>query len=403
VYYAWDIERFRKALDAGLEETFEGVPFTRAVVRVGAGTEVVCDVEPAETRAMSGPARIFGTPEVPHCLAGIDSYPLTCPPKTLFQAKGATIVGSDAVLGSDGTLYCPEPVETLQALDRALAFNATNRQAFVLQRETSESASICYFCSGGARHLDASALFLPNVEPGNYGSFVFRVLPQILLAAQLGIAFDVIVAADRSHWLIDAFRLANLPLRRILLAEESYGTSFRQVLFFNDFVKEGFFPTSTMESLALLARDVGAAEPKGALYVSRSLSRTRTPHYRPLTNERALEEQARDRGCTIVYPETLTFAEQIRLFASAGRIVGPSGSGMLNAAFARKGTRVLDLESFTVAVRQHAKIYASTGKDYAFAFGQFAGDDSREISVRSWRMPEAIFTAGLDWLFASLA
>jgi capsular polysaccharide biosynthesis protein len=99
-----------------------------------------------------------------------------------------------------------------------------------------------------------------------------------------------------------------------------------------------------------------------------------------------------------VYPETLTFREQIRVFGAARQVVGPSGSGMLNAVFAEDGAKVLDMESFHTTVRQHAKIYASTRKKYSFLFGNLAKDDESHPIVRSWMVPEDSFRAGLDWL-----
>ena len=155
---------------------------------------------------------------------------------------------------------------------------------------------------------------------------------------------------------------------------------------------------------ALCARLQGSgsgANRSETVYVSRSLSRLRAPRYRQLQNELDIEQQARQRGCAVVYPEILPLANQIDLFGRAHRIVGPSGSGMLNAMFAPEGARVLDFELFHVTVRQHAKIYSSTGKVYGFCFGTFDSRDQRENTIRDWSVAPQVIGAGLDWLFAT--
>ncbi len=108
----------------------------------------------------------------------------------------------------------------------------------------------------------------------------------------------------------------------------------------------------------------------------------RTPRYGQLRNDLEIEQLARQRGCTVIYPATLPLADQIALFGRARREVGPSGSGMLNTMFAPEGAHVADMESFHVTVRQRARIYASTGKVYGFAFGCFDPTDERDITLR---------------------
>jgi capsular polysaccharide biosynthesis protein len=128
------------------------------------------------------------------------------------------------------------------------------------------------------------------------------------------------------------------------------------------------------------------------------LSASSRPWYRVLENENVLEQHAARAGYAILYPETLSFGEQIRAFGEAKRIVGPSGSGMLNAVFAEDGAKVLDMESFHTTVRQHAKIYASTRKRYSFLFGQLSKDDGSHPIVRPWLVPEELFRVGIEWL-----
>ena len=107
------------------------------------------------------------------------------------------------------------------------------------------------------------------------------------------------------------------------------------------------------------------------IYVSRSLNRVARSRYRLLVNEiDEIEPEVASHGFSIFYLETLSWQEQVRLFSNAKYLIGPSGSGMLNAVFAGQGTRLVDLEGFHVTILQHTKIYSSTKKTYSFASGR---------------------------------
>lgn len=398
-FYPWDIDRFRKAIESGVRERFEHVPFRAMRVSVAPRGPAA----PSERRVFPAPARIFGTPEDPACLQDVATFDLDCPAPVPYRVANGIVVDSGTLCTEDGRIYAPGLVDSPAALDGLEATNASNIQQFVLHRDSDTAATVYHFWNGSERRIGGTFLFLPDREAGNYGSFLFRVMPHLLAAAQRGLRYDFIVASDRSHWLLDALRLLDLPVRPILLPREIFGCVLSDVVFFNDFSVEGFFAGETVAAFRALADRVGGGrmpDGQGAkLYVSRTLSQLRTPNYRILVNEIGLESRARERGFTVVYPETMTFADQIVTFARSRRIAGPSGSGMLNAVFAPQGARVLDLECFHVTVRQHAKVYASTGKAYAFAFGRFDARDERpDRTVRNWVLPPDLFDTALDWL-----
>ncbi len=92
--------------------------------------------------------------------------------------------------------------------------------------------------------------------------------------------------------------------------------------------------------------DSGKA-PWRQLYVSRLLSRTFLPHYRLLLNEIEVVDRFEKNGFEIVFPDSLDFDNQIRLFAEAKAIAGPSGSGMLNALFSGASAKSLISKAIT--------------------------------------------------------
>jgi capsular polysaccharide biosynthesis protein len=131
------------------------------------------------------------------------------------------------------------------------------------------------------------------------------------------------------------------------------------------------------------------------IYVSRALSANRAPSYRVLTNESEIEDIARARGFQIVYPEALSLSGQCALFHRARAIMGPSGSGMLNAAFAPEGAKLADIEIFTYTVRQHAKLYSSSGKSYGFVFGESFAEDVSQRLHAPWKVDPALVSQAI--------
>jgi hypothetical protein len=70
---------------------------------------------------------------------------------------------------------------------------------------------------------------------------------------------------------------------------------------------------------------------------------------------------------------------------------------MLNSVFAEAGTKVVDIETFTVTVRQHANLYSCSSKEYAFVFGQVDEGDDRPLFLRRWHLSTELLREALDW------
>ena len=214
MYHPWDIARFREAIGRGLRDVFEGVPFTSARVKPAGDDAKVTIVQPAELRNLTGPVGMFGVPEDPSCLGGVASYALACPPVQLYHVSRGRLVGNASVIDGEGRLYWPDLVITPEDLRLAARHNANNTYAYVLGEDEGDATAFFYW-NGAPRTIEGTGFFLPNPEAGNYGSFLFRVLPHLLLAANLDTKFDFFITADRSHWLLDAIRLVGLPLKPI--------------------------------------------------------------------------------------------------------------------------------------------------------------------------------------------
>ena len=79
-------------------------------------------------------------------------------------------------------------------------------------------------------------------------------------------------------------------------------------------------------------------------------------------------------GFEAVRCESLTFAEQVRLFGSAEAVVGPHGAGLANLTFCPPGTKVIELMAPCFVQPIYWFTATSCGHDYATLIA--AGDDA---------------------------
>jgi capsular polysaccharide biosynthesis protein len=115
--------------------------------------------------------------------------------------------------------------------------------------------------------------------------------------------------------------------------------------------------------------DLAPSSPQTRLYVRRS-SRT-------LGNEPEVSKVLDRFGLEVVQPETLPFAEQVRLFSQAELVVGCHGAGMANSVFARPGARILELFQPGYINLSIYRLARSAGMRYGYLVGRAAGPRRR--------------------------
>jgi capsular polysaccharide biosynthesis protein len=76
------------------------------------------------------------------------------------------------------------------------------------------------------------------------------------------------------------------------------------------------------------------------LYISRSKTR-----YRNVLNETEVIHLLEQYGFVVITLESLSFQQQIALFAAAKVIIAPHGSGLTNLVFCRSGAKIVELVS----------------------------------------------------------
>ncbi|WP_167285246.1 glycosyltransferase family 61 protein [Marilutibacter alkalisoli] len=348
--------------------------------------------EPSLQVEFQTPEFVLGDPEDPSCLADVlDPKVLKIPTKAVRAFRGVRIVGWRSMFTRDG--FYSSASEFRDAGGNPDALVDSRWDGLVVH-----DGVLTYVAGHKDRiEIKGNTLFLPALEPANYGSFVIRVLPKLLYFVEQGIRIDQIVVPQRILATAEAMAMTGLGALPVYSVPEASALEFERLYVIDDFELKGCMCSGTMSRLRSLP---GVHSNLKRIYVSRRLNAHR-PLRRPLLNEAKIEREAEKMGFQAVFPESLSFRQQIGLFAGADFIVGPSGSGMLNSLFSAPGAKVLDIESFHSTVRQHARIYSSGGHRYAFAFGKFDPSDKREPPhLRRWTASPGMIVEGIEKLQA---
>lgn len=180
-----------------------------------------------------------------------------------------------------------------------------------------------------------------------WGHFLLEMLPRLFLIGQLdgmGRSFTLAVPSNCRDWVkqmvalyVPAARTMSFDPRRQCIAAPFF---IAPTMMQNGAVLSPVFNLLVSDLLARCGvPENGAVSGPERIYLSRS--RFQGGHR--LLNEAEVEATLGRMDFTIVHPETLSFAEQVRICHGARIIVGEYSSALHNALFARRGARVVAL------------------------------------------------------------
>jgi len=216
----------------------------------------------------------------------------------------------------------------------------------------------------------AGALLLCSDEPSNFGSWLYRFLPKLLLALEEAPVRRVFAYAPLP-WMQEVLRLA-APELEVVVHNPRVSHRLEDVLIPSLPAPHVLMRAEIrghFDRLAAQAVAAGGAEVPERLYVSRRLQALRRPGYRVLENETELVERLRERGFTEFIPEVHPLAEQIRVFAQARVIISPGGANLFPVLFARRAELVVGIEAMPDWLFAHTNLLSSSGCAFTVAKG----------------------------------
>jgi capsular polysaccharide biosynthesis protein len=124
---------------------------------------------------------------------------------------------------------------------------------------------------------------------------------------------------------------SDLLVDHLLVPERSYGVN----TFLHVRQAEVYRAVKNMVELAVVPKGVGRH-----VFVSRSrLSK----NIRGVTNAAAFDQAMERSGFAVIFPETMTIEEQVRIYASADILCGFAGSALHNCVFMEPGSHLIEL------------------------------------------------------------
>lgn len=244
--------------------------------------------------------------------------------------------------------------------------------------------------------LDGDVVWVTPDEAFNWGMWLIQTLTSLQICEKYQIDAKILCYAG-SEWqrkFLDVFapsyhgRIVYQDLESEYFAKQGLRTFVRTQRNFG----LGCLDASIFDSVA---REIGSPSSIKKIFLSRINQAIIQPNHRVLVNERELCRLMESRGYTIVFPELLSFADQIGLFTAADIVVGVGGAGMFNTLFCKEGTVLLTLESSEQWLEAHANLFASRGLEYSIYLGDKV-DKFTNNPHGNWYVDPLILSMAID-------
>lgn len=257
------------------------------------------------------------------------------PPFNLERVAAGTVTlrDSELLIGSKGLLLRPNAIHGI--------FPVAALPSFV----TSTLDSVCLRRKDTPVRIDDPVIIPANnsvARSPSYGHWLIFLLTRLNAVAESGLLATrkLLLPAEITSWMKETLALIGIPEEKLILYPKD-----RDVIAVDaEIISPVDASTGDLIPRLRSRMHMGAG-------VSGESSREGNAHYLYLARKtqlrrRILDEEevyrvAEKLGYLIISPETLTVAEQVRLFSQAKAIAGPGGSAFANMIFCKSGTRAL--------------------------------------------------------------
>jgi len=277
--------------------------------------------------------------------------------------------------------------------DRVLK-KSYNQQHLLLKSDRNTSlrydavaSSFTYIPKSSVTKLTGRVGLAAAAEPSNWGSFLTRILPKAILLKSMGVERIISYCAHPNQQFM--LKQAGWESDQIIKLQPATHCYQAQELIWPSEMTEGLYLGVMARSLLKSIRPKNI-QPFRRIFISRQPGKS-TRNKRWCMHHQSLEERMLALGVEVIYPEQLHPAEQIKTFAEAQMVIGPSGAGLFNTIFCAPGTVVLDIESENDWVQSHCSLFSSLEMQYAIHV-------AKPIQTPEYPPPHRPFEINLDAL-----
>jgi capsular polysaccharide biosynthesis protein len=330
------------------------------------------------------PPAFHDDPDNARLFQSLDEITVTYPPVFTISLRHATLVGFRTVLSREGYFVNDHAsLDTTAARNFVMGLGKSEELTGLIPTDE-EGVLIRADCEKPEVHLEGPVVLLTSVEPGNFGSFLYRDLVKLVNLSNIPADWRFLAHAPEKTY-EQFLELAGIPMERVIRHDLHTVYNVDQAIIPGLRTPTALADTDTRAFYDMLRSKCDRGERGRRIYVSRHSVSAARPTGRVMLNEAALIEELRLLGFDIVEPQLLTAAEQIATFAAASLVVGPSGAGMFNVAFCAPGTKVIDIESEPHWIYPHTCLFSSAGLHYGI-FEGLASDHEWSVHHKQWRV-----------------
>jgi capsular polysaccharide biosynthesis protein len=286
------------------------------------------------------------------------SWPLTIPSVQAIEITDAEVMGKCDLIFTESRclhhgLYRWERDLPAEEMLGMLGINA-KRKRVARYAKVKETAIV----------LD-QAISLIGSASANYVHWLTETAPKLALIDEIDRlkAYPLIIDAGLHPNIIESLNCLNthrreiVPLERGQLCKVGKLIAISPVAYVPFDYRRGFAPEQEgidpgwamfiPRGLHKLREKLLPRMESGGPVPGRRLYLRRTSQFRAMRNAAEVEALLRESGFQVIEPETLSFAEQIRLFSAAESIVAQAGAALGNIIFAPQGCRVVILSAWS--------------------------------------------------------
>lgn len=254
-----------------------------------------------------------------------ESYPPQFRRYKSFERKSVFLLRDVVASPLTGAIWLPEGrilQESVGSLGRLMGWgNALYDVSLPVGLTSTESAIVC-------------------CPPAGYYHWLLEVLPNFMSAIERYPGATVLLHAESPSYIKEALALLLGDGFESRLIESDRPIRANRIAMPQFEAYSGFVRLEDLDKLrnSFLCQDEILYKCPSRFYISRSRTKKRR-----IGNEREIEKELRREDVEIIYPEQMTFRQQIELFSHANEIIAPHGAGLANLVWAKSHSRVLEI------------------------------------------------------------
>jgi capsular polysaccharide biosynthesis protein len=314
------------------------------------------------------------------------------PRVSLFSTKDKVVLNGFRLYEADGKFF------TDASLVSSQENSARQVQSWRTARRVPEDMDVSMLGSHSQTiriERDGPILLPQSDEPSNFGSWLFRFLPKLLLTKSVadnvsvlayvkpgwtkaiidlvGANYDIIPHNPTSRYLISNPLIPSLAVPNVLFRAEALSLMWGLI--------------DDNETISLGEK----------LYVSRLGQTAKRPQHRNLVNEKELFARLEVCGFREFRPENYSISQQMSIFSKAKVIIGLGGSNMFGSIFAKNAELIIDIESGDEWMFAHSNLLSSLPSHFSIVKGTRLAADENTPHV-NWIVDIDSLLAGLSQL-----